>query len=372
LRSQIKLGRVFGIQIGLHYSWFVIALLIVFSLFSELRSAHARWNPALCLTMAVATAILFFVSLLLHELSHAVMATRRGLPVREITLFALGGISQIEGEAPDANTEFRIAAAGPATSVLIGLICHGLARLAAAPGLAPLAEMLSWLGYINLALAGFNLLPGYPLDGGRILRSILWKKTGDMERATRMVAKIGQGVAGGMIGVGIVEYFGGAGLGGLWIAFIGWFLLQAARESYFQADLKRALEAVRVGDLMTHECALVSGGLSVQDLVDEEVLKTGRHCFLVAENGGVAGIVTLREIKHVARGQWPFTALRDIMLPREKLSMVTPSTSISSALELMVRNDLNQLPVISDGHLDGVVSRGDILGYLQTRAAIEA
>jgi Zn-dependent protease/predicted transcriptional regulator len=372
MRSQIRLGKVFGIQIGLHYSWFLIALLIVFSLFGQFHSSHAQWSTATIFTMALATAVLFFGSLLLHELSHALMATARGIPVREITLFALGGVSQMEGEAPDAKSEFWIAIVGPATSVVIGLVCVGLAGVAGPAALNPLVAMFSLLGYINLALAVFNLVPGYPLDGGRILRSVLWWKSGDMERATRLAAKIGQAVAGAFIALGIVEFFSGAGIGGLWIAFIGWFLLQAAKESYLQIGLKHVLEGVRVGDLMTHDCGVVSGGLSVQDLVDDELLRTGQRCFFVADNGGVGGIVTLNEIKQVARPQWPFTRLREIMIPPERLRTVTPSTSIASALELMARNDLNQLPVVSDGHLDGVVSRGEILGYLQTRAELQA
>ena len=176
MRSQIKLGRIFGIEIGLHYSWFFIALLIVFSLFQQFHAENQDWGNAIILTLSIATGLLFFVSLLLHELSHSLFAKSRGLPVREITLFALGGVSQIEKSPSSAKTEFWMAFVGPLSSACIGLICLGL-RIVAGPVSGPAYVMLSWLGYINLALAGFNMVPGYPLDGGRVLRAAIWWKT---------------------------------------------------------------------------------------------------------------------------------------------------------------------------------------------------
>ena len=243
MRSQIKLGRIFGIEIGLHYSWFLIALLIVYSLTSQFHASNPGWGDQVILTVAIATAILFFVSLLLHELAHSLVATSHGLPVREITLFALGGVSQIEKNPTSAKLEFWMAFVGPLTSVIIGGICVGLARVIGQPSSDPWMAMLQWLGYINLMLGAFNLIPGYPLDGGRVLRAIIWWKTGNADRSTRLAARIGQVVAFCFIAVGIFEFFGGAGFGGLWIAFIGWFLLQAARESYMQVGLTHALEA---------------------------------------------------------------------------------------------------------------------------------
>ncbi len=281
MRSQINLGRVFGIKIGLHYSWLIIAFLIVFSLSAQFHAGNPEWGDGVILALAVLTAILFFVSLLLHELAHSVVAKSRGLPVREITLFALGGVSQIEQEPASAKTEFWMALVGPLTSACIGLVCLALRGLAGAAS-SPAVAMVSWLGYINLALAAFNMIPGYPLDGGRILRSLIWWKTGNMERSTRIAARAGQVVALVFIGVGILQFFAGAGIGGLWMAFIGWFLLQAAGESYLQVGLKRAIEGVRVGDVMTPDCPTVSGNLDLQHFVEEELLKTGRRCFVVA------------------------------------------------------------------------------------------
>ena len=261
MRSQIKLGRVFGIEIGLHYSWFFIALLIVFSLFQQFHATNQDWGDGIILVLSIATGVLFFVSLLLHELSHSLFAKSRGLPVREITLFALGGVSQIEKNPSSAKTEFWMAFVGPVSSACIGLICLGL-RTVAGPASGPAYVMLSWLGYINLALAGFNMIPGYPLDGGRILRAAIWWKTGDAERSTRMAARVGQVVGGVFIALGIVQFFGGAGFGGLWIAFIGWFLLQAASESYLQVGLAQALNGVTVE--ARHDARLSDGGWQLE------------------------------------------------------------------------------------------------------------
>jgi len=371
MRSQINLGRVFGIRIGLHYSWFIIALLIVFSLSAQFHTSNPEWGDGVILALAVATAILFFISLLVHELAHSVVAKSRGLPVREITLFALGGVSQIEKEPTSAKIEFWMAFVGPLTSACIGLLCLALSTLSEAAS-SPATAMMSWLGYINLALAGFNMIPGYPLDGGRILRALIWWKTGDVERSTRMASRVGQAVALIFIGFGILQFFEGAGIGGLWIAFIGWFLLQAARESYLRIGLKRAIEGVSVSDVMTSDCPTVSGNMNLQHFVEEELLPTGRRCFVVQENGAVVGLVTPHEVKQVERARWPSTTLHDIMRPLDQMRTVTPETPLISALEMMSRQDLNQLPVVSNGRLAGVLSRAHLLSFLQTRTELPA
>jgi Zn-dependent protease/predicted transcriptional regulator len=372
MRSHIRLGKVFGIQVGLHFSWFLIALLIVFSLNTQFRLANKEWSAGLVLALAITTAILFFVSLLLHELAHSLVAKSRGIPVREITLFALGGVSQIEGESPDAKTEFQIAIVGPLTSIVIGFLCLGVAL--ALPGTAKLVSpgkaMLTWLGYINFALAAFNLVPGYPLDGGRVLRSLLWWKSGDAERATRTAAVTGQVVGGLFVALGIVQFFVGANFGGLWIVFIGWFLIQAAGETSREAGLKRALQDVRVSDIMSHDCATVDGRQSVQDLV-ERLLKSGRRCFVVVDDGQVRGLVTPHEIRQVSRSQWPVTLVDAVMRPLEGMQTVPPDAPLGDALQVMARENINQLPVMSNSHLEGVLSRAEVLNYLQTRAELE-
>ena len=230
--------------------------------------------------------------------------------------------------------------------------------------------MLTWLGYINFGLAAFNLVPGYPLDGGRVLRSLLWWKSGDAERATRTAAITGQVVGGLFVTLGIVQFFFGANFGGLWIVFIGWFLIQAAGETRRQAGLKRAFENVRVSDIMSHDCATVDGRQSVQDLV-ERLFKSGRRCFVVMDDGHVAGLVTPHEIRQVSRSQWPVTLVDSVMRPLEGLHAVPPDTPLGSALQVMAKENVNQLPVMSNSHLDGVLSRAEVLNYLQTRAELE-
>ena len=370
MRSQIKLGRIFGIEIGLHYSWFLIALLIVFSLFSQFQSTNPQWRGGVILSLAVATAILFFISLLLHELAHSIVATANGLPVKEITLFALGGVSQIEKNPTSAKLEFWMAFVGPLTSAVIGGICMLAARALGGAASDPWMAMLLWLGYINLMLAAFNLIPGYPLDGGRVLRAIIWWNTGDADRSTRAAAKTGQAVAFAFIAWGIFRFFGGAGVGGLWIAFVGWFLLQAARESYVQVGLAHALDGVRVADVMTRECPKVEGSLNLQNFVEQELLRTARRCYTVVEKGELAGLVTPHEIKEIDRTKWPFMTLHDVMRPIKDVRSVAPDDSLKSALEVMSRDDVNQLPVVSNGHLEGMLSRTQLFAYLQTHAEL--
>jgi len=370
MRSQIKLGRIFGIEIGLHYSWFLIALLIVFSLFSQFQSTNPQWRGGVILSLAVATAILFFISLLLHELAHSIVATANGLPVKEITLFALGGVSQIEKNPTSARLEFWMAFVGPLTSAVIGGICMLAARALGGAASDPWMAMLLWLGYINLMLAAFNLIPGYPLDGGRVLRAIIWWNTGDADRSTRAAAKTGQAVAFAFIAWGIFRFFGGAGVGGLWIAFVGWFLLQAARESYVQVGLAQALDGVRVADVMTRECPKVEGSLNLQNFVEQELLRTARRCYTVVEKGELAGLVTPHEIKEIDRTKWPFMTLHDVMRPIKDVRSVAPDDSLKSALEVMSRDDVNQLPVVSNGHLEGMLSRTQLFAYLQTHAEL--
>src|SRR5208337_4799480 len=238
MHSNIKLGKISGIEIGLHYSWFIIAALIAFSLGEHFRQVNPNWGTAQIWIAALLTAVLFFVTLLLHELAHSLVAQARGLKVKAITLFALGGVSQIEGDPTDAKTEFWVAIAGPIASLIIGFGCLAIAvglgwRRPAEPRTG-VAAVLVWLGYINVVLAVFNMIPGFPLDGGRVLRSIVWAITKNADGYTRIAAGVGQVVAFLFILYGIWGFFKGAGFNGLWMVFIGWFLMDAAKASYAQ------------------------------------------------------------------------------------------------------------------------------------------
>lgn len=376
MHPSLRLGRVAGIPIALHYSWFIIAALITFSLRAHFRASHADWAPGVVWATAGITAVLFFVTLVAHELSHAVVARARGLPIRSITLFALGGVAQIEKEANTAKTEFLVAVVGPITSLAIGAICIGIARSA---GWSPqdgsagvIGVVLGWLGSINVMLAVFNLIPGYPLDGGRLLRALLWRIYGDIDRATRNAARVGQAVAGIFIAIGLFQFLSGAGLGGLWLAFIGWFLLLAAQASYAQVAVTEMLRDVRVADVMLDECATADPGETLQSLVDDVLLRTGQRCVMVKSDGRVLGLVTPHEVRGVERGRWDAVTAADVMRPLDQVKTVAPDTPAAEAFTTMVREDINQLPVVEDGRLEGVISRGQIMQLLQSRLELRA
>lgn len=374
MRAQIKLGRIFGVEIGLHYSWLIIALLITLSLRGHFRVHNPEWGDTLSWEVAIITALLFFAAIVAHELSHAVVAKSRGLPVRSITLFALGGVAQIEKEPEDAKTEFWIGIVGPITSLVIGVICLGIAYALgwtppAFPS-RPLPAMLMWLGYINIMLAVFNMIPGFPLDGGRVLRAIIWWIGGDAKRATTIAARIGQVIAFGFIVLGLLQFFGGAGLGGLWIAFIGWFLLSASRESYAQVAINEHLRGVRVADVMSRDYPTVDGYSNLQTFVEEHLGRTGRRCFVVTLNGHAEGMITPNEVSRIERNRWPYTTVADVMRPLDQVRTVALDAPVTEALELMAREDLNQLPIVADGELAGFISRAHVLQLLQTRAEL--
>ena len=374
MRPNIRLGRIFGIEVGLHYSWFLIALLIVMSLVGQFTANHPEWGQGVIWAVSIVTAILFFAALLAHEMSHALMARSHGLATRSITLFALGGVASIETEPKDPKTEFWVGIIGPIASAVIGAVSLALAWLGGwQPGATPEtpgSAMLVWLGYINLMLAVFNLVPGFPLDGGRILRSIIWGAIKDGVKATRIAARVGQAVALCFIAIGILRFFGGEGFGGLWIAFIGWFLLTAASASMVQTQLTADLSGVRVSDIMTRDCAVVDGRSNLQTFVDEYLLRSGQRCFIVQRDNEIVGLITPHEIKAVERQRWPYITVLDVMRPIDDIHMVTPATPVVDALETMGRDDVNQLPVVSDHHLQGVISRGNIVQFLQNRAEL--
>ncbi|MGB8989392.1 MAG: site-2 protease family protein [Candidatus Sulfotelmatobacter sp.] len=374
MKSQIKIGTVFGVELGLHYSWLVIALLITFSLAGEFHATNLAWSETVVWSTAILTGALFFACLFAHELSHALVARMRGLPIHKITLFLLGGVAQMEKEATDPKTEFWMAIAGPITSAVLGFILLALASASgwtrgsspATPGTA----LLVWLGYINLALAAFNMIPGFPLDGGRVLRAILWWAMGNVERATRVAARVGQAIAVVFIGLGIFRFFEGAGLGGLWLAFIGWFLLQAASATYLQVRTGTLLSGLKVKDLMSTSYETVSPNMSLQEFVNQRLMRSGNRCFLVMENGQLLGMVTPKEIREVDGSTWPFKTVGDVMRSVDKIHFVAPDTPALEALEMMSREDVHQLPVLVNGKIAGVMSRAHILQALQSRSEL--
>jgi Zn-dependent protease/predicted transcriptional regulator len=375
MTANIKLGKILGIQIGLHYSWLIIALLITLSLRTYFSTSHPEWGDGIIWTMAVVSAVMFFAAIIVHELSHALVALKNDLPVSSITLFALGGVAQIEKEAETPWSEFWLGIVGPITSAVIGAVCLGVAMALGWPfgetPATPLMAILVWLGTINIALAVFNMIPGFPMDGGRVLRAAVWRGTGDRFKATRIAAVVGQVLAIGFIVLGVLAFFGGSGIGGLWIAFIGWFLLNSAKATYSQSEISERLRDLAVRDLMTSECEILDGRTNLQTLVEEHMLKSGQRCFIVTGTDGPQGLITPNEVKEVAREMWPMTVLADVMKPLEKLHTVRPETSVMSALETMGREDINQMPVMADGKLAGMISRDQIVKYLYTRRELD-
>ncbi len=355
-RHNIPLGRILGIPIGLDYSWFVVFTLFTWMLARSYYPAEFKhWPLLLYWFMGAATTIMLFASVLLNELGHSVVALRYKIPVRSITLFLFGGVAQIGTEPPSAIAEFLIAIAGPIVSLALAVFFYTVTPLAA--GIGPLFGLAKYLAYINLALVLFNLIPGYPLDGGRVFRAILW---------AIIAANVGRFFAFGFIFFGVWHMRTGNFGGGLWIVIIGWFLDNAASGQVQQAVSHGLLEGHTVSQVMGSRCAVVPADLTLQQLVDEHILGTGERCFLVNREDDIVGLMTLHRIKEVPRSEWTTTSAAQVMLPLEHLKCVEPDTELWDALQKMDRNGVNQLPITRGNHVIGMLSREDVITFLRT------
>jgi Zn-dependent protease/predicted transcriptional regulator len=374
VQPLIRLGRIAGIEIGIHYTWVLIAVLITGSFIGYLSDTHPLWPSRTIWSAAIVIAALFFVSVVLHETAHALVARAYGMPVRTITLFALGGVTRIQKQAANPAAEFWMGLAGPLVNAALGLACGWLsswwARGSNIGTIQPPVAVLLSLSSLNLMLAMFNLIPGFPLDGGRILRALLWRIGGDENRATRISSRAGQGVALGLFGLGLWEFLSAESLSGIWLGLLGWFLLDAATASYLQAEVLTGLAHIKVGDLMSHECLSVQADLSLQRFADEYVLQTGRRCYAVEDRGALIGIVTPSDVAKVERARWHATPVRQVAHLLHQLQSVSAETPVVEALQTMGREDVNQLPVITAGRMEGMLSRGHILQALQTRSEL--
>jgi Zn-dependent protease/CBS domain-containing protein len=363
-RHGIPIGRIFGISIDLDYSWFLIIGLLSWLLAVNYYPVEFRnWSTAEYWLMGLVTAVMLFVSVLIHELGHSIVAKHYGLSVPRITLFIFGGVSQIAAEPPSATSEFWIALVGPLVSFGLAALFWELEPLLLWS--SPLFALAKYLALINLILGGFNLVPGFPLDGGRVFRSIIWKITGKYQRATVTAAVTGRFIGFFLIFLGVWQALSGNLIGGLWIAFIGWFLESAAGSQLHQEALRSLLGEHRVVDAMKRDFPRVDGAFTLQDLVDKYVLKEGAHYLVVSTNGST-GLVTPAAIRAVPRAAWPSTTASQIMVPLQKLDKTRPDALLWSALEKMGRDGVNQLPVVADGDaIVGVLSRDDVLHYLR-------
>jgi Zn-dependent protease/predicted transcriptional regulator len=393
MNSGVHIGRIFGINIQIDWSWVFIFLLVTWSLAVGLfPSWHPDWSPALSWVVALSASILFFASVLIHELAHSLVAKAKGLPVRRITLFLFGGVSNLEREPPSPKAEFIITIVGPVTSLALGafflmLSSFSIGGLSIVPPestemvsqLNPLSTLLLWLGSINILLGIFNLIPGFPLDGGRVLRSLLWMATGSLRKATRWASGTGQAIAWIFIVTGVVMIFGaqipffGTGLiNGLWLILIGWFLNGAAIAGYRQVVIRDLLEDVPVERLMRSEVPVVPPDLTVSDLVYQWIIGTDERAFPVLAGERLVGLVGLEDVRKLPREAWDSTTVEQIMTRAEQLDVVSPREDANEAFEKLTRRDVRQVPVVQDGHLVGLLRRRDIVKWLQLHSELAA
>ncbi len=369
--GSFRIFKIAGISIEINVSWLIILVLLTSFLALDYYPVAAEgYSAVVYWALGLLAALLLFASVLVHELSHSLVAKARGLPVKSITLFIFGGVSDIEREPQSPGVEFQMAFAGPLTSLIIGGVAFGAALLIGDSSLL-LAATLLYVGWANLLLAGFNLIPGFPLDGGRVLRSIIWKSTGSLRTATRWAARVGQVFAYLLILVGVWRFFVGDFVNGLWFGFIGWFLLQAAQSENLQVTLEAIFRGVKVGQLMTAAPGGAQANMSVQQLVDGYVLPYGVRSIPVMRGDAMVGLVTLEDVRRVPREQWPQTLIGDAMTPLARLQTARADESLNDALPRMTRSDVNQLPVIDEsGRLVGMLSRDAIMRYVEIRRGL--
>jgi len=370
-QRAIFLGRILGIPIEIDYSWFLIFVLLTWTLaVGYYPQEFKHWPIAEYWVVGAITAIMLFVSVLLHELGHSAVALHYKIHVRSITLFIFGGISQIATEPPSAKIEFLIAIAGPIVSFALGGLFASL-RYVVGP-FAPLLALMEYLAYINVILGAFNLIPGFPLDGGRVFRAAVWGVTGDLRRATDLAGNVGKVIGYLFIFIGVWQMFSGNFINGLWIAFIGWFLDGAAASQMRQQRLQDLLAGHLVGDAMSRRYASISPDTTLQGLVDEHILGSGGRSFIVERDGNVIGLLTPHLMASVPRNRWPETQVTQVMISGPALRFVQPDTDLWQALAQMDRDGVNQLPVVLNGRIVGMLTREDIISYLRTLARVPA
>jgi Zn-dependent protease len=368
METSFRLGRIKGIEIGLNWSWLLVVVLIVWSLAG---GVFPESNPGLSdgsyFAMAVAAAVLFFASLLLHELGHALEGRREGMKIDGITLWVFGGVARFEGMFPSAGAEFRIAIAGPLVSLILGLVFLAFSLLVPLP--AEVDAVCFWLGYMNLSLLIFNLLPALPLDGGRVLRAALWARKKDFAAATRIAAALGRLFSQIMIAGGLVLVIVVGAFGGLWLAFIGWFLLMAAEAEQSMAEARTALAGLRVADVMVTDPVVVEPDLPLDRFIDDVFFRHRHTAYpVVAPDGTVLGIVSFRDVADVDRGEWPRLRIRDRMLPLDRVVVLDAGMDLSEALSELADSALGRALVVSDGRLVGLLSITDASRVLEVRA----
>ncbi|MBI2856096.1 MAG: site-2 protease family protein [Chloroflexi bacterium] len=366
MKASFKLARIAGIDIGVHYTWLFAFAIISWSLAAGLfPDSYPGWRTFAYWATGILSSLLLFLSVLLHELAHSFLALARGLPVHGITLFIFGGVSNLGGEAVRARDEFAIAFVGPLASLVLAGVFWILLEVSG-NGDGPLGAILWYLALVNALLGIFNLLPGFPLDGGRVLRSLIWGATGSFARATRIATGVGQAFGWMLIALGVFQILQGNVIGGLWFAFIGWFLMSMAESSRREVTQREQFQGVRVSQVMDSSPDTVAPDTSVEELVRRWFLQRGRRAAPVCDSDNLKGIITLTDVKGLPQHRWNSTAVRDVMT-RQPIYSVGPDDDLNGALRLLAEHDLNQVLVLQEGRLVGMLTRADVIRYLQMR-----
>ena len=364
MTPSIELGRIFGIRIGINWSWLVVFVLITWtlaaSIFPESNPGH---SDGTYIAIAIAAAVLFFASLLLHELGHAFQARREGIEIDGITLWLFGGVARFKGMFPSAGAEFRVAIAGPLVSLVLGVLFSlGAWAISTADVIDAVA---AWLGYINLTLLVFNLLPAVPLDGGRVLHSALWRIRGDFATATHQAALVGRGFGYLLIAAGVAMFVLQGAFSGAWLAFVGWFLLQAATAEDRYVMVSEALGDLRVRDLMIRDPVTVTPAMTIGQFMDQVAWSRRYTTYPVLDGGRVVGLLAFRCVTEVARDQWDRHTVRDCMIPLERVPVLEADDTATDALAELSAGDVNRGVVLDDGRLAGFVSITDLARALE-------
>ncbi|HNU70771.1 MAG TPA: site-2 protease family protein [Thermodesulfobacteriota bacterium] len=369
---RLKVFTLFGFDVHIDLSWIFLAFLIAWSLsvgFFPLQikdlSARTYW------IMGIVGALGLFISIIVHEMTHSLVARRFGMPMKGITLFVFGGVAEMNEEPPNAKAEFTMAIVGPLSSFGIALIFWGLSFAGRGTWSPPITAVVRYLAMINMILGIFNLLPAFPLDGGRVLRSILWKAKNNIQWATRISSQIGSGFAVVLIVVGFFSLLGGNVIGGMWWALIGMFLYGAARNSYQRLLTLRALEGESLERFINRNPVTVPPGISLEDLVEEYVYKYNFKMFPVQQNGTLMGCITTAQIKEVPREMWPSSSVGQMATPCSKDNTIEPNVDATKALARMSQTNQSRLMVVEDGRLAGIVSLKDMLRFLSMKLELE-
>lgn len=364
--SGIRLGRVIGFEISLDTSWFIILFLVMWSFTEGVFPMQVPGlSRATYLAMGTAGALLFFVSLLAHELSHSVVARRKGIPVEGITLFLFGGVAKTRAEAGSPGDEFWIAFVGPLMSVAIGAALFAAAAAGVRLGVHPaFVAVLQYIGLLNVVLAVFNMLPGFPLDGGRVLRAAVWKATGSLMRATRIASLAGQGVGFLLIAAGVWQALGGNLMGGVWLGFIGWFLRNAAVSGLRQHQLHEVLEEITARQILTPVPETVPPDITLEDLTDRHFMRRRFRAFPVVENDAPLGLISVHQVRDIPRELWARRTARETMTPLGDAIVVRPEDSLTAVLDKVREAPAHRVLVVGNGRLEGIITAGDLASWI--------